>query len=117
MMKRYDYKKAAKIIDAAILTGNLISADMGMHEDWFWTADCVWEGGAFTKTLADEPEIAGIRASRWATPSLLLQYADGTEKVFSCFAGESTGTMPDSLYGCLSSKAQAVLPDIEEYDE
>ena len=56
-MKTYDYKKAKEIIENN--KENLSEVSLGMHEDWFWTAETVWKQGEYTKSLpenADEME-------------------------------------------------------------
>lgn len=50
-MKYYDYKKAKKLIDEN--KHQIKSASLGMHEDWFWTAETVWENGEFKRELPD----------------------------------------------------------------
>ena len=51
-MKYYDYAKAKKIIEHEISNG-LVCASLGMHEDWFWTANTVWDkdNGQWVKEL------------------------------------------------------------------
>jgi len=46
-MKRYNYDLAKKIVDKLFELGVLESASLGMHEDWFWTAQTIWEGGEY----------------------------------------------------------------------
>lgn len=50
-MKSYDYKKAKHIIEES--KDCLESASLGMHEDWFWTAETIWENGEFKRELPD----------------------------------------------------------------
>ena len=50
-MKTYDYSKAKKIIEEN--KNNLESAALGMHEDWFWTAETIFENGNYKKELPD----------------------------------------------------------------
>lgn len=86
-MKNYDFEKAKKLILEN--AGNLQSASLGMHEDWFWTAETVWESGDFTKKLNENAEIAGIAGSLWATPTLQLSFEDGSDKMIPAYVGES----------------------------
>ena len=75
-MKYYDYKKAKKLIEAN--RENLSSAALGMHEDWFWTAETIWENGEYKKELpddADERHEAFITA-RKAGMSMFLEEKD-----------------------------------------
>ena len=50
-MKCYDYAKAKQIIEEN--KDNLVEASLGMHEDWFWTAETVWENGEYKRELPD----------------------------------------------------------------
>lgn len=53
-MKNYDFKKAKQIIEEN--KENLVSASLGMHEDWFWTAEIIYEEGEFKRQLPDNAE-------------------------------------------------------------
>lgn len=115
-MSDYDYQKAIQIIEEN--KNDLISASLGMAEDWSWTADTVFENGEFVIDLSKEPYIAGINGSYWATPSIMLEFKNGEEKLHPCFKGESSGTRPGmSLLGPLSAPVQNALPELEEYTE
>lgn len=108
-MKKYDYDKARKLIEQ---TPNLVSASLGMHEDWWWTAETVWENGEYTRELSGD--IAGIKGSGWATPCLRLETDEG-EKFVSCYVGDSDGHKPDFfILGALSSPTQEGIPPLEE---
>jgi hypothetical protein len=48
-MKHYDFKKAFQFIEER--KENIQSALLGMHEDWFWTADSIFDNGEYTKEL------------------------------------------------------------------
>jgi len=50
-MKYYDFHKAKQLI--AENKENIVSASLGMHEDWFWTAETIFEGGEYKKNLPD----------------------------------------------------------------
>ena len=111
-MRTYNYSRAVELINAE---KNLATAEMGMYEDWFWTAETVWENGNYTKELKTAPRIAGISGSCWATPSIKLTYEDGTELMLPCFTGESTQEQPIGFeLGVLSSPAQDTLPPLVE---
>ena len=107
-MKRYDFNKAKLIIKE---TTNLEEASLGMHEDWFWTAETIWENGSYVRMLSNNGDetykqyrkkrkevslltlneeykdilIGGIYESSWATPTLQLCFTDGTEKMIPCY--------------------------------
>ncbi len=42
-MKNYNYNLAIKIVDKFVELDVLENASMGIHEDWFWTAQTIWE--------------------------------------------------------------------------
>lgn len=92
-MKNYDYAKAKQLIEKH--SKELEEASLGMHEDWGWTAETIWEDGEYKIDLDKSPEIAGISGSRWATPTIELIFKDGTEKMISCYEGENSG-IPDA---------------------
>jgi hypothetical protein len=53
-MKTYDYKRTREIIEQ--YKEDLVDASLGMHEDWFWTATVVWEGGEYKHALPDNAD-------------------------------------------------------------
>ena len=103
-MKLYDFNKAKQLIEAN--RDNLSEASLGMHEDWFWTADTIFEDNEFVKELNDNTEIGGINGSRWATPTLQLKFKDDTDKMIPCYTGESCGEPNTNFLGVLSSPVQ-----------
>ena len=50
-MKSYDYKKAKQLIEEN--KQSLLKACLGMHEDWLYTSETVWENGQFQRALPD----------------------------------------------------------------
>lgn len=50
-MKYYDYKKAKSLIEAN--KNEITEASLGMHEDWWWTAETVWDNGEYKHALPD----------------------------------------------------------------
>lgn len=103
-MKKYDFKKAHDLI--WLHKDELQSAYLGVHEDWFWTAESVFENGNFLHDVENLKEVAGISGSVWGTPALNLNFKDGTEKMVPCYIGESTGIAPSNFLGALSQAAQ-----------
>ena len=71
---KYDFKKAKTLIEAE--RGNIERAFLGIREDWYWTADTVYEDGSFKKDLDTVEVIAGIPGSFWGTPYLKIEYKD-----------------------------------------
>lgn len=75
-----------------------------MCEDWFYTSVEVYAEGKFRLDLDQQPQIAGIRSSFWATPSIHLVYKDGREEMLDCFTGDSDSEKPEWFnLGVLSS--------------
>lgn len=107
-MKNYDFAAAKRYIQ--MHADKIECAQLGMHEDWFWTAETVFKNGFFTKEL-DVPtvEIGGISGSRWAAPTLEITFKDGSTKTTPCYTGESDGGRPewfDLGLGCMSGPIQ-----------
>ena len=53
-MKTYDFLKAKQLISEN--AENLVSASLGMHEDWAWTAETIWENGEFKHELPENAD-------------------------------------------------------------
>lgn len=86
--KNYDYKKAKKTINDYLINptfGQLISASLGMEEDWGWTVETIWEDGKFTNKLSKDTKIAGINKSYFATPMLELETKDNYTLRIPCY--------------------------------
>jgi hypothetical protein len=110
-MKRYDFNKARDLIET---TPNVISASLGMYEDWWWTAETVFEDGKFTKELNEETKICSLTGSNWATPALQLCFSDGTQKMIEVSIGQGDAEKPDWLQlGVLSQPCQDKVPPLE----
>jgi hypothetical protein len=119
-MANYDFRLAKQIIDSS---KDLDSAALGMHEDWFWTADTVWtKAEKYSRELTSETTIGGIQGSNWATPVLELTFVDSTTKTFNCFPGmkgdELKSIEQQMMWasGVLSSPVQDYRDDIELQD-
>lgn len=114
-MKNYDFKKAKRLIEE---NQDLIQdAALGMHEDWFWTGQEVFNAEeGFTMDLDSVEKIAGISGSSWATPCLRVTLRSGEDKCVACFADDgapASGGNPFGL-GPLSGPAQINIPGVEE---
>ncbi|UFT98126.1 hypothetical protein KO561_13030 [Radiobacillus kanasensis] len=116
-MKLYDFEKAKQIIGEK--SDAIVSASLGMQEDWFWTAEEVFnKEDGFLIDLDEVTKIAGIDGSDWATPVIRLYFKGDTEKVFNCYTGGNTGNIGMSALctsGPLSRPVQANIPEAEEY--
>lgn len=108
-MKSYDLKAIKRYCQ---MHSDVISAvSIGMQEDWFWTAECIYEQDHFIADLDDkELKIGGISGSDWATPTMCAEFKDGTEVYKPAFTGESDGQQPAWLQlGCLSKPIQDAI--------
>ena len=83
-MTYYDFEKAKQIIKSH-KKNELIQVSLGMKEDWYWTADTIWEDGKYLIRLNDKTYIGGINGSTWATPIIELRFKDGSLKMFDCY--------------------------------
>lgn len=105
-MAEYDFAGAKKYIQ---MHSDLISsAALGMYEDWFWTAQTVYEDEKFCIDLDEKDlKIGGISGSDWATPTLEIEFKNGTETKKDCFVGDAGGQKPEWFtLGCLSEPIQ-----------
>jgi hypothetical protein len=112
-VKKYDFQLAKKIIERFVDLGVLEEASLGLHEDWFWTAQTVWKEGSYTHPLPSNMDaiyeeykkrrkkgmslmgeecaefqenfIGGLIGSTWATPVIQLDMTDGTIATFRCY--------------------------------
>lgn len=133
-MKFYNYELAKTIIQTFIDLDVLDSATLGLHEDWFWTAGTIFEEGKWVMELCSNKDleyayehrespfekvhplldklIGGLGGSIWATPVLLINFTDGTDKTFECYYEKGEQLSPEELMkrlenvsaglGCLS---------------
>lgn len=82
-MSDYNFKKAKKIIEK--YKKQIVSADYGMSQDWFWTAQEIWnKKDGFLIDLDTVTKIGGISGSVWDTPELKLFKKDGTYIGIAC---------------------------------
>lgn len=106
-MKKYDYANIKKYIQ---MHSDLIeSVSLGIEEDWWWTAECIYEDSSFKVDLDIEPEIAGIKGSRWATPVMEVTFKDGSQQLKESFTGDSSTAKPEYFsLGVLSQECQDI---------
>ena len=50
-MRFYDYKKAKQFIEKN--KESIKQASLGMHEDWFWTAETIFKDGKYLVDFND----------------------------------------------------------------
>ena len=111
-MKNYDFKAAKKAIQ--LKSDLLDSATLGIFEDWFWTAQTVFEDGVFEINLDEVKKIAGIGGSSWGTPRLMLNYKDGREEMVDMYTkdGEQCDKPEWLELGCLSGPCQEYIDGV-----
>lgn len=87
-MKYYDYYKAKRLICENKV--DLVEATLGMYQDWYWTAEPIWDSENGFRFNGDEKTIVigGIKGSKWATPVLNLEYKDGNSEYIDCYFEE-----------------------------
>lgn len=83
MSKYFDWNKAKHICEKH--KGLRILA--GMNEDWFWTADEIFDG---EKRVNGRPWLS----SDWATPVCRVLNEDGSTLVIPCFQTDEKIEMP-----------------------
>lgn len=118
-MRMYDYKKAKRLIEEN--ASDIVSASLGMHEDWFWTAETIWENGTFTESFLSLKKgdlFGGIAGSVWATPALSLECANGDRRMIPVFTGKPSddGTrraIVEMGRGVMSGPCQDAIPALE----
>ena len=117
-MKRFNTPKIYDFIDKN--KDYIEEASIGMYEDWFWTAENIWEDGTYIRSVED----VHLQKSRWATPSLMLIYLDETTKFFDVSIGQQKPEtiLHDSMaiqqgQGCISKPIQETMPDLEDIKE
>jgi hypothetical protein len=111
-MKSYDFQKAKLLIEQE--RDQIQEASLGMYEDWFWTAEEVFnDQEGFVRDLETVDSIAGISGSSWATPCLRITYRDGNESCIGCFKdGGSSDGRGFAPLGVLSSPVQDQMPPL-----
>lgn len=92
-MKYYDYKKAKETIKNYLKDhrgyGKLLSASLGMEEDWNWTGTTIWLNGKYIEKLTDKTKLSGINGSVWASPVLELEFEDEFVFKIPCYKIQS----------------------------
>ena len=86
-MKSFDNEKERKICERE----DVISAEAGLIEDWFWTGGTIYENGNF-----DETGI-GYGHSIWATPVIIYITKDGEEHTEDCYIDDGEQADPEAM--------------------
>ncbi|CQR51438.1 hypothetical protein [Paenibacillus riograndensis] len=112
-MKAYDFQKAKLLIEQD--REQIQEAALGMYEDWFWTAEEVFnDQEGFVRDLETVELIGGINESSWATPCLRITYRDGNESCIGCFKDDGSPSERGFVMplGVLSGPAQDRMPPL-----
>lgn len=110
-MKNYNFTLAKMI---TLTSSGLERAELGFHEDWFWTAEEIWnDKKGFIDSVFEEKKIAGINGSFWATPVIQLTFKCGKVEVIECSIGDNeicplkkAGIEADCTAGVMSTEVQ-----------
>ncbi len=95
-MKYYNPKLIKQFIDEHKDTINTV--EVGMKEDWWWTAETIFEDGEADVDLSgDSLRVAGITGSTWATPVMRVTFKDGTERVIPCYEDDMRQADPEKV--------------------
>jgi hypothetical protein len=133
-MKNYNFDLAKKITNKFDELGVLKSASLGMHEDWFWTAESIFEDGNYLRDFPSNKEaeeinkqyreeresgvslldiqskynnilIGGIYGSNWATPVIEIELCDNSRTTYNCYTGEDSEGILSKIEKELSFKS------------
>ena len=84
MAKEYDFQKMKQLVKDNAANG-LASMRVGMAEDWFWTAEEVWNKKDGFLSPVEEGYVAGITGSDWATPIAIMEFEDNSTIAEECY--------------------------------
>ena len=112
-MRNYDFPTIKNFIDQH--RDEIDTVLLGMHEDWYWTADTVFENGEYQKDLADkDTKIGGIIGSYWATPVMQVHFKNGHDEIFNSWIGDQEETAPMfPLSGCITDQVNSARSRLE----
>lgn len=86
MNKQLDWKRAKEICEK--YPGHEVSA--GLSEDWFWTADTIFDGEKYISKRHSQPFVS----SSWATPVVVVTLDEGYLEI-PCWTYGDDADMPD----------------------
>jgi len=78
MTTYYDWDAIRKFIEEH--KDDIVEVDVGMAQDWYWTAETIYANGAYTDPKYEtehDISVAGVNGSWWATPLLKALHKDG----------------------------------------
>lgn len=100
-IKKYNFKEIKKFLDKH---KHLIKeASLGIHEDWFWTAEVIFKEGKYINDLQETTTVSNITGSKWGTPVLEVKWEKGHINNYKCYTGKSDESWTEKHeYGELS---------------
>lgn len=82
-MRVFDWERCAKFIKEN--KEHISSIAAGLTEDWGYTGGLIYHDGDI---VLEENTYVWL-SSTWATPTMVIQYKDGTEEEMSCYIMEN----------------------------
>ena len=90
--KELDFKKAKEIIEMD--KDNIDYVVGGLAEDWGYTSATIFKDDRYYDGSVEDYE-SFCGASYWATPSIEINYKDGTYEMFECYKEGKNSDIPD----------------------
>lgn len=106
-MRYYDYNLAKKIINKLTNLTEVDEVVMGMHEDWFWTAQTVWEEGKYLHPLPENADELEEKVKQENPPFFETEKDENNLPILNKRREELTKHQINGVYG--SSWATPVL--------
>lgn len=92
-MKKYDTSFIKDYIESH--REEIKEVSCGMKEDWFWTAETIYEENHFSEEYdwnSKSISVAGISGSTWATPVMEVCFKDGITEIVPCYFNDGKRT-------------------------
>ena len=97
-MKYYNPKFIKQYIEQH--RAEIEEVELGMDEDWFWTAETIFEDGEYSSRRSldgNRITVAGIDGSVWATPIMAVTFKDGRVERVECWTADGKAEDPASI--------------------
>lgn len=117
-MKNYNYDLATRIVNKLVELDVLENASMGMHEDWFWTAETIWEDGEWKVNFLsnEDADKMSEEFNKKRTEGLRIYLDEKDENGFSKFNPEYTKFSACLIGGIRGSSWATPVLEIELKD-
>ncbi len=113
-MKYYDPEFIKHYIDEN--KERIKSVDVGMREDWYWTAKTIFADGKYKKKLNQKRiKLGGVDGSYWATPVMLVVFKDGSTSIVECFLVDGKEMPAEKIAEMKAFAADAGTKTIEDF--